>query len=81
MVIVGRPDDPAVDALRRAALSAARPLLLVQAVADGTELPPSHPAHGKTAVDGRAAAYVCIGARCGLPLTAADDLVRLLGGE
>ncbi len=81
VVIVGAADDPAVAALRRTALTAARPLLVVQTVADGTELPAAHPAHGKTTVDGRPAAYVCIGPRCGLPLTAPDALAEALAGE
>ena len=81
VVVVGRTDDPAVAVLRRASLAAARPLLVVQTVADGAELPPAHPAHGKTPIDGRAAAYVCIGERCGLPLVEPPALARMLIGE
>ena len=81
VVVVAREDDLAVGALRRTALTAARPLLVVQTVADGKDLPPAHPAHGKTTVDGRTAAYVCIGPRCGLPLFAPDDLAQTLTGE
>jgi uncharacterized protein YyaL (SSP411 family) len=81
VVIVGADDDPAVGALRRTALTAARPLLVVQTVADGAELPTAHPAHGKTTADGRGAAYVCIGPRCGLPLFTPDELAQALAGE
>ncbi len=81
VVIVGRADDPAVAGLRRVALTAARPLLLIQTVAEGADLPPAHPAHGKTTIDDRAAAYVCIGMRCGLPMFDPTDLADTLAGE
>ncbi|MFO1152554.1 MAG: thioredoxin domain-containing protein [Rhodospirillales bacterium] len=81
VVIVGRLDDPTVAALRRTALTAARPLLTVQTVADGGDLPTLHPAHGKTPVDGRSAVYVCIGARCGLPLLDPEELAQMLADE
>ena len=48
-------------------------------VPPGTGLPETHPAHGKGAVDGRAAAYVCIGQICSLPVTDADALKAAMG--
>jgi Highly conserved protein containing a thioredoxin domain len=68
VVILGSADDPATQRLRRAALLAPSPLKVVQTLADPTTLPTSHPAAGKTALDGRPAAYVCVGQTCGLPL-------------
>ena len=41
-------------------------------------LPRSHPAHGKTAVDGRTTAYVCRGTTCSLPVTETNRLSELL---
>ena len=41
-------------------------------------LPPSHPASGKTAVDGKPTAYVCRGETCSLPVTEPEALVTLL---
>ena len=41
-------------------------------------LPPDHPAHGKTASDGRTTAYLCIGPVCREPVHSADELTRLL---
>ena len=35
----------------------------------GSALPASSPAHGKTAIDGKPTAYVCIGPQCSLPVT------------
>jgi uncharacterized protein YyaL (SSP411 family) len=40
-------------------------------------LPPTHPARDKiAAVDNTGAAFVCIGQRCSLPVTSADELAR-----
>jgi len=44
----------------------------------GRDLPTDHPAHGKGLVDGRPAAYVCIGPTCSLPLTDPDSLLAHL---
>ncbi len=45
---------------------------------DGVPLPDGHPAHGKTTVAGRAAAYVCRNGACSLPVTRGEDLAALL---
>ena len=39
-------------------------------------LPASSPAHGKTALDGKPTAYVCIGPQCSLPVTEPAALVE-----
>ena len=36
----------------------------------------SSPAHGKTAIDGKPTAYVCIGPQCSLPVTDPAALVE-----
>ena len=51
----------------------------ILSVIDGeNRLPPSHPAHGKTAIDGKPTAYVCRGATCSLPVTEPEALAALL---
>jgi len=43
-------------------------------------LAPGHPAHGKTTVDGQAAAYVCRAGTCSAPVVDADALIAVLKG-
>ncbi|WP_043643768.1 thioredoxin domain-containing protein [Caenispirillum salinarum] len=64
----------AAGALAEAALDAPAPGLILQRATDPAALPQSHPAHGKTPVDGQAAAYVCRGTVCSAPVTDAEDL-------
>ncbi|MCK5444008.1 MAG: hypothetical protein KAI73_00205, partial [Rhodospirillaceae bacterium] len=45
------------------------------------QLNEGHPAFGKSAVDGRATAYVCRNQTCGLPLFEPDDLRKELIGR
>ncbi len=76
VVIVGDGED--ATALRRAAARhylADRTLLRV---ADGATLPETHPAHGKAALHGRPAAYVCLGPRCLAPVSTVEALDDLL---
>ena len=42
----------------------------------GLVLPESSPTHGKTAIDGKPTAYVCIGPQCSLPATEPAELVE-----
>jgi uncharacterized protein YyaL (SSP411 family) len=55
--------------LRAAAYAVSLPNRIVLTVPPGTSLPPSHPAYGKGLVGGAAAAYVCDGPVCSLPIT------------
>jgi hypothetical protein len=41
-------------------------------------LPESSPAHGKTAIDNKPTAYVCIGPQCSLPVTDPAKLVETM---
>jgi uncharacterized protein len=50
----------------------------VLALAPGEVLPEGHPARGKGLIDGRAAAYVCEGPVCSLPLTEPQALLGAL---
>ncbi|MCB2107627.1 MAG: thioredoxin domain-containing protein, partial [Rhodobacteraceae bacterium] len=67
-----------VKALRRAVAVSAPPGVIVQHIGEGTALPATHPAHGKTAVDGKSTAYVCRGTSCSAPVTDPNDLRALL---
>jgi uncharacterized protein len=77
IVIVGERGDTAA-ALRRAAYDVSLPNRVLLSLPPGRELPARHPAYGKGLVDGRAAAYVCLGPVCSLPLTEPNKLVAHL---
>jgi uncharacterized protein YyaL (SSP411 family) len=72
--------------LRRALSSVSLPGAMVQEVREGTggegreggagDLPQTSPAHGKTAIDGKPTAYVCLGPQCSLPVTDPAALVE-----
>jgi uncharacterized protein YyaL (SSP411 family) len=62
--------------MRRALNDVSLPGAVVQEVREGEALPESSPAHGKTAIDGKATAYVCIGPQCSLPVTEPTALVE-----
>ena len=74
IVVVGRPAAADTEALLAAARQAAPAGAVLTAVAPGAALPAAHPAAGKGLRDGRATAYVCAGAACGLPITDAGAL-------
>jgi uncharacterized protein YyaL (SSP411 family) len=78
VVVTGPLDDPKLGELRRAALGAAAPDVIVVSVTPGVELPRGHPAAGKGMVDGRATAYVCPGRSCLPPVTSPERLPELL---
>jgi uncharacterized protein YyaL (SSP411 family) len=69
IVLVSEPQAEDFAALRRAAYGASLPNRVVLALAPDRSLPADHPAHGKGLVGGHAAAYVCDGPVCSLPLT------------
>jgi len=78
VAIVGCRGEAETDALVGAAYRSAEASLIVTVVAPNADLPSGHPAHGKTALDGRATAYVCRGAVCSRPVVKAMDLAELL---
>ena len=66
-------------ALRRALADVSLPNATVQEVSEGEGglvLPESSPAQGKTAIDGKPTAYVCIGPQCSLPVTDSHALIE-----
>jgi uncharacterized protein len=50
------------------------PNRVVTVLAEGAESPKGHPTFGKTSIDGKATAYVCIGQSCSLPITDPEAL-------
>jgi len=73
VALVGPPDDPGTKALRRAALLADVPGLVL-AVGDPAEAPSAPLLAGRGLVAGRAAAYVCRGFVCERPVTTPEEL-------
>ena len=69
IVVIGDPADAGVAALVDSVREAAIPDRVLAVVPAGVKLPTGHPAEGKTPVDGRPAAYVCVGTSCSLPIT------------
>jgi uncharacterized protein YyaL (SSP411 family) len=74
LVIIGERQTPDTKALLSIARGLALPNLVLQIVASGSSLPAAHPASGKTQVENRATAYVCIGTACSLPVTEPEAL-------
>jgi uncharacterized protein YyaL (SSP411 family) len=74
IVVIGESTDPAAQELLRAAFALAPANRVIRKLDPGASLPDTHPAFGKSLVDGKPAAYVCIGATCGLPARTAEDL-------
>ena len=77
-IVLIAPEGQSTQALRRALADLSLPGAVVQVVREGdaSALPASSPAHGKTAIDGKPTAYVCIGPQCSLPVTEAAKLVQ-----
>ena len=73
LIVLIVPEGGDAKALRRALSDVSLPNAVVQEVREGesgaSALPASSPAHGKTAIDGKPTAYVCIGPQCSLPVT------------
>jgi uncharacterized protein YyaL (SSP411 family) len=78
VVVAGPATDPGAAALLAAALAAPDPAICVLRATTPDAVPPGHPAHGKTATDSSAAAYLCRAGVCGLPITDAAVLANLL---
>ena len=78
IVIVGDPQSADTQALRRTVLDRSLPDRILSVVPPGTELPASHPAHGKGMQNGAATAYVCTGMTCSPPVTAPAALADAL---
>ncbi len=78
VVIVGDAERPDTAALLSAAAAVSVPNLVLCQLPPGAPLPEAHPAHGKTAAQGGATAYVCHGPTCSAPQTEARGLIETL---
>ena len=76
LVVLIVPEGGDAKPLRRALADVSLPNAVVQEMREGEALPESSPAHGKTAIDGKPTAYVCIGPQCSLPVTEPAKLVE-----
>jgi len=81
VVIAGDPGDPRTHEMTAAVQAMCLPNLILQTMAPGENLPGAHPAHGKGPAKDGAAAYVCRGTTCSLPLTSAEELRGALGAN
>ncbi len=75
----GQHDDAFI-ALKRAALDHRIFAKQVTCLRPDQNLPDSHPAHGKTALNGAATAYICPGTSCLAPINSAEALSDALDG-
>jgi hypothetical protein len=80
VVVIGDAGAEETQDLRRVVARRSLPDRVLIGMSEGRGLPLHHPAYGKTMVDGRATAYVCVGGRCGPPVTDAGALDRVLAG-
>ncbi len=79
-IVIVVPEGSDAKAMRRALAHVSLPGAVVQethaSVGAGESLPETSPAHGKTAIDGKPTAYVCIGPQCSAPVTDPAALVE-----
>jgi uncharacterized protein len=78
IVVIGQADDADTAALKRVIYRVSRPGRVFSVIAPGTALPRTHPAFDKTAIDGRATAYVCRKMVCSPPIVEPDALAAAL---
>jgi uncharacterized protein YyaL (SSP411 family) len=78
VVILGRRGDFEIGELLRVLRSVSTPNLILNVIDNTDDLPPGHPAAGKTRIDGKPTAYVCIGQTCSLPVASAAALMQEL---
>ena len=76
IVLIGERDSRDAEKLANVTLSAAPPTRVFQCFPPDSELPETHPAHGKTQKDTKATVYVCRGQSCSLPITDSDALAQ-----
>ena len=80
VAVIGERGDAATRALLAATAGPALANRILLVTPPGASLPVSHPAHGKTALDGQATAYFCVGTTCSPPVTAPEALAAALPG-
>ena len=78
VIVLGTADAEASAQLARAMFKLSLPGAVQLVVADERGVPRAGALAGKTALAGKPAAYACIGPTCSLPLTAPDELLKVL---
>ena len=78
LVVLMVPQDGDASAMRGALRDVSLPNVVVDEVWADETLPSSSPASGKTAIDGKTTAYVCLGPQCSLPVTEPATLVETI---
>ena len=81
IVIMGDPGADDTQALKQEVYRHCLPNRVLQLLPSDGGLPEGHPASGKTAIEGKATAYVCKGQSCSLPVTEVSALGDLLTGK
>jgi len=77
-IVLVAPEGGNADTLREVVAAKWRSNWTLDIRTDAEPLPVSHPAHGKTSVEGRAAAYLCREGSCSLPIVEAGELAAAL---
>ncbi|HEX6958016.1 MAG TPA: thioredoxin domain-containing protein [Ferrovibrio sp.] len=78
IAIIGQRGEANTEALVSAAYKVSLPNRIVAVTPPDAALPETHPANGKTQVNGAPTAYVCVGPTCGLPVTSPGELIAAL---
>jgi uncharacterized protein YyaL (SSP411 family) len=78
VVILGARGENGTEALLAALHAKSAAHLVLQVIGDAAALPASHPAAGKSQIDGKATAYVCRRQTCSAPVTEPADLAAAL---
>jgi len=78
IVLIAGESDAAADVLLNTIKTVPDPNRSLIILSPGQDLPPGHPATGKTAIADAATVYVCRGKTCSLPITDANELEALL---
>jgi uncharacterized protein YyaL (SSP411 family) len=78
LIVFVVPKGQSTDDMRAALRNISLPDAVIQEVEDGAALPSNSPAHGKTAIDGKRTAYICLGPQCSLPVTEPARLLETI---
>jgi uncharacterized protein YyaL (SSP411 family) len=78
LIVLIVPLDGDAKELRAALRGVSLPNAVVQEIRQGVALPASSSAFGKTAIDGKPTAYVCLGPQCSPPVTDRAKLVETI---
>ncbi|MDF1749319.1 MAG: thioredoxin domain-containing protein [Alphaproteobacteria bacterium] len=74
IILVGTHGDPNLQTLIDTARQIPLAERLISVISPDAVLPSHHPAYGKSLVEGKPAAYICVGPVCSLPLITSESL-------